>query len=50
MKIILASKSPRRTELLNLIGIKHEIIPSTIQEVIKNNLSPKEIVEDLSYQ
>lgn len=50
MKIILASKSPRRTELLSLIGIKHEIIPSTIQEVIKNNLSPKEIVEDLSYQ
>lgn len=50
MKIILASKSPRRTELLNQIGIKHEVIPSTVEEIIKTHLSPQEIVEDLSLQ
>lgn len=50
MNIILASKSPRRTELLNLIGIKHTIVPSTVEEIVKDNLTPKEIVEDLSLQ
>ena len=34
MSIILASSSPRRTELLNLIHINHKVIPSTIKETI----------------
>ena len=29
MKIILASKSPRRTEILSLMNVDHIIIPST---------------------
>ena len=32
MKIILASKSPRRVELLQLMGLKFEIIPSDAEE------------------
>ncbi len=50
MNIILASASPRRTEILNLANIKHQVIPSTCKEVIENNLKPHEVVESLSYQ
>ena len=32
MKFILASKSPRRKEILNKINLKFKIIPSTIDE------------------
>ena len=32
MKIILASKSPRRCELLELMGLKFEIMPSDAEE------------------
>lgn len=49
-KIILASLSPRRTELLNLIHIPHEVIPSCVKEIVDKTLSPKEIVKSLSYQ
>lgn len=32
MRVILASASPRRRELLTLIGIKHEVVPADIDE------------------
>jgi septum formation protein len=32
MRVILASQSPRRRELLTLIGIKHEVLPADIDE------------------
>ncbi len=32
MRVILASQSPRRRELLTLIGIKHEVSPADIDE------------------
>lgn len=32
MKVILASQSPRRSEILNKIGLKFEIIPSSFEE------------------
>ena len=32
MKFILASKSPRRKEILNKINFKFKIVPSTIDE------------------
>lgn len=35
-KVILASKSPRRKELLENIGLKFEILPSDIEEKIDN--------------
>ena len=50
MKIILASKSPRRTEILSLMGIKHIIIPSQEEEKIEPNLSPKQVVQSLAFQ
>ena len=40
--IILASKSPRRTALLSMAGIAHEVIPATHDEV--NPLDPNEVV------
>jgi nucleoside triphosphate pyrophosphatase len=32
MRVVLASQSPRRRELLTLIGIKHEVMPADIDE------------------
>lgn len=50
MNIILASKSPRRTEILSNMGIKHIIIPSQEEEIINKQLTPEEIVKSLAYQ
>lgn len=50
MEIILASASPRRKELLELINLKFEIKASNIEEIMNENLSLEEKVEDLSYQ
>ena len=50
MSLILASNSPRRTEILTLAKIKHQVIPSTCQEIIPQGLSLFEVVEHLSYQ
>jgi septum formation protein len=38
--IILASQSPRRYELLKMIGLNFKVRPSHIEEVNKDNLSP----------
>ncbi len=48
-KIILASKSPRRTELCEKYGIFANVVPACIDEVLPENLcEPGEIVEYLS--
>ena len=49
MKIILASGSPRRKELLQLIVPKFEIIVSGIDEKLKEGLTPQEQVSRLAY-
>ncbi len=49
MKIILASASPRRKELLKQIGMSFKTMPSIKEEKITKN-KPEEIVEELSYQ
>ncbi len=49
-KIILASASPRRAELLTLAGIQFEVCASNIEEIIDSNLPPTEIVKDLAAQ
>ncbi len=49
-RLILASKSPRRKELLKLLDFDFEIISSEVDEVVPNNSSPKQIVEALAYQ
>ncbi|MBN1381488.1 MAG: septum formation inhibitor Maf [Deltaproteobacteria bacterium] len=46
---ILASKSPRRIELLNLMGIKHlEVIPSKVKETFLSGENPDAHVRRLS--
>lgn len=48
-KIVLASASPRRKEILEQIGLVFDIIPSTCSEVVTKEI-PKEIVEELACQ
>ena len=47
-KLILASGSPRRTELLKMLGCKFQIVPSKIEEKINPRLSPIQNVKRLS--
>ena len=47
-KIILASTSPRRRELLEKTGIVFEIVPSSYEEDVSLNMSPAELVIFLS--
>ena len=49
MKIILASSSPRRKELLKLVVPEFEIKVSEVEEVLEEGLSPKEQVVRLAY-
>ena len=42
-KIILASSSPRRIELLKSLGLKFKVIPADIEEKFDRNLSPVQI-------
>lgn len=48
-KILLASASPRRRELLEQIGVSFEICPSNGEETITKT-DPAEVVEELSAQ
>ena len=49
MKIILASGSPRRKELLEMLRVQHlEIIPAKGEEKAHPELSPSELVKELS--
>ena len=49
MKLILASNSPRRRELLSKLGYPFEIIPSNCEE-ITSSVIPTDIVQDLATQ
>ncbi|MDO5155218.1 MAG: Maf family protein [Eubacteriales bacterium] len=46
--IILASASPRRTELMNQAGFSFEVIPSKAEEQITET-APQKIVEELAF-
>jgi septum formation protein len=48
MQVILASQSPRRRDLLNLIGIKHTVRPAHIDESPLPNEDPVACVERLA--
>ncbi|WP_300276803.1 Maf family protein [Peptacetobacter sp.] len=50
MKIILASGSPRRKEILENMNLKFDIIKSSIEETIIENENPKDLVKRLSYE
>ncbi len=49
MKLILASASPRRKELLEKIGVPFDVIPAKGEEIITKQ-SPAEVVMELSQQ
>ncbi|WP_340103792.1 Maf family protein [Rhodohalobacter sp. 8-1] len=48
--IILASASPRRKTLFNMMGVSCTVDPSTIEEIINENLSPGKNVCSLAEQ
>lgn len=49
MRIILASQSPRRRELMQRAGYEFEVLPSQGEEVVTKTI-PAEVVEELSFQ
>lgn len=49
MKIILASKSPRRKELMNLLNVKYDIIVSDADETLEDGLSMEEQSKKLAF-
>ncbi|MBA3724028.1 MAG: septum formation inhibitor Maf [Candidatus Levybacteria bacterium] len=49
-KLILASASPRRKQLLKQIGLEFEVVPSNIEEKLNPRLKPLHQVESLSLQ
>lgn len=49
MKIILASKSPRRKELMDLLGVDYEIMISQADEIIEEGLTLKEQSKRLGF-
>jgi len=49
-KIILASNSPRRRQLLEMLGLNFEVIISSVDEKIDPGLSEEDLVMDLAYQ
>lgn len=48
VKVILASGSPRRRQLLDLIGIAHEVRPSNIDETMRPRETPRRHAERLA--
>ncbi len=48
MKVILASASPRRQELLKIIFSEFEIIPADVDETLSPDISPETAAEYLS--
>ncbi len=49
-KIILASASPRRKELLEKLNLKFEVIPSTVEENIKDEKFSPALIEKLALE
>jgi septum formation protein len=49
-RIILASASPRRKELLEKIGLKFEVEPSDYAEDMRSELSPDELARSISLE
>ena len=48
MQILLASTSPRRRELLGLLGLQFQIVPPTCEETLIPHLSPSEQTRHLA--
>jgi septum formation protein len=49
-RFILASNSPRRKQLMEMLGVDFDVIISSVDEKINPELSEEELVMDLAYQ
>ncbi len=49
-RLILASVSPRRRDLLQALGLSFDIQPSTIDEIMDHELKPEQLVLNLARQ
>jgi septum formation protein len=47
-RVVLASGSPRRRDLLNLVGISHEVRPPNIDETMRDGETPRRHAERLA--
>jgi septum formation protein len=47
-RVVLASSSPRRRELLTLVGIAHEVQPANIDEALRPRETPRRYAERLA--
>lgn len=47
-RVVLASASPRRRELLTLVGISHEVQPADIDETLRKRETPRRYAERLA--
>jgi septum formation protein len=50
VRLVLASASPRRSELLGSVGLRFDVIPADIDETVANGESPLEYVTRLSLE
>jgi len=48
VNVVLASGSPRRRQLLELIGVEHEVLPSNIDETLRPRETPRRHAERLA--
>ena len=48
MKLILASKSPRRREMFDSLGLEYEALATSVDESYKGKITPSRLVEILS--
>lgn len=48
-KLVLASSSLRRIEMLNKVGYDFEVVPADIEEKINNNLDIESAIEELAF-
>jgi septum formation protein len=49
-KFILASNSPRRRQLMEMMGVPFDVLISSVDEIIDPNLSNHDLVMNLAYQ
>lgn len=47
-KLILASASPRRSDLLRLLGLSFDVVPSHVSEAMDRSIPPADYVQEIS--
>lgn len=47
-RFVLASASPRRTEILNAVGLEHIVMPANADETVRKDIAPEKYVMELA--